>query len=771
MKKTFFGILYFLGLFACQKSFSQDLLYIKSNEEGRGVLIEKNDQCYAVIPYHLIDKYRGEILVINQDEEIASAEYVTHYEEYDLAIVVIKNQGSIKCRGWVNYSNTNEIIDNINTADLEILDENGFKRVIPVSFKGKGKRIIKIKPTDPDDILMKTMSGSALFTRYEGEKRLVGILQSLDANLKNVGNVLQIDDIQNITSDFFPTKIIKMNVNEAQIILDRAIERQDGTDQGQIEAIEALLANDFTFDNYSFSGLYLEKLNFLNGNATNSGFTGTMMSKCQVEGSNFNKSRFAFSTLNDANFRNTQMVDVYAPFLEAKNANFDGADLEGAYFLSGNFEGASFKNANLKNCVFAYCNLKDVDLRGANLTNTFFTTSLMFGTKFSPDTKFGNTDLNYAMGDWKTISEGQIANSCRCQNGNDFLFINVQLIESENWRYPLKDEFLRFANTPNTSLKTCKVVRTYHDFEDKRLRFDPTSRYPIKIYFSEKFIQNGDRRKKFSDRISAHFDIIRKYGLNTEKYINGKLDKGDAQISYIRKRIKNVRPKNRQYASRETLFLINLKKGVIHPDSVDWFRKAWSEYNYPDTNMWASIFDRTVPWVDVPIEKVDLFKQWTLNRSKYVNDSLMIKTKGNGAIPKYYGRYYEFRDFERVGSEPRASSELGKYFIDKGIPLENVRQSFFRDNGIAIFPKPVKSYLKKYEDMGNFPLAYQDKYGQYIKYDVYYNMLLSKIETYDGVDPSGVRLGEKVTTLIYYVTPVLFEIRKDGRVVFQEGFN
>lgn len=147
-----------------------------------------------------------------------------------------------------------------------------------------------------------------------------------------------------------------------------------------------------------FPGLELPyKNDFVNAILLRATFTHTDFTLLNLNGissnqSNFDKSGFINTKLNDSEFIETHFKEALLQNSEFKNAVLHDSD-----FFMANLSNADLRNADLTDVKFGRANLENADLRGAILKGTDFTSAKLKGAKLKgaiiDGAYFNNADI------------------------------------------------------------------------------------------------------------------------------------------------------------------------------------------------------------------------------------------------------------------------------------------------------------------------------------------------------------------------------------------
>lgn len=259
-----------------------------------------------------------------------------------------------------------------------------------------------------------------------------GVLASLAPVIKEAQTKLanRLDKIETaVERQTSVTEAIRKSVDTstATTVLDRALQARDGSNQGQVAALEALIAAGHTHSGVDFSGVSFKHGKFRTIVMQNalihfSDFSNTDLTKADLSGVD---ARFA--DLSNADLSNAKASDVFAPFLNARGAIFRHADLRRSNLYGADLKGADLRNADLTGATLTFADLSDADLRGAKFNSSFLTGAVLKGAKLA-GAELRNTDALASSIESESLTAQQQAELCRhaiSDNGR----IRIELIE------------------------------------------------------------------------------------------------------------------------------------------------------------------------------------------------------------------------------------------------------------------------------------------------------------------------------------------------------
>lgn len=204
-----------LSFIFCFTIDAQQTIYAEAgSESGRGFLKNRGDECFAIIPNHLLRDHFGTLDLYGEGSLKSEADMIKTYNA-DLAILRFIGDNNIPCSTWKVDRDFQKVISVVTKCKLEIREKTGEISTIATSVSAIDDEIIFVKPDNFREKIVKGMSGSSLFCEYQGRKVYLGMLQRVD---DNTGEVLMADEIEETLSEFFnPRKSIRRGDSEKKI--------------------------------------------------------------------------------------------------------------------------------------------------------------------------------------------------------------------------------------------------------------------------------------------------------------------------------------------------------------------------------------------------------------------------------------------------------------------------------------------------------------------------------------------------------------------------
>jgi len=297
-----------------------------------------------------------------------------------------------------------------------------------------------------------------------------------------------------------------MDLTVALSLLDRAQQSRDGSDQGQIDAIESLLARGHNYDNSDLSGISFRGAHLAKANFKGARLHFVNLTSVKAEGADFSDTGLRFARLDEGNFEGASLSQSYSPFLWGEKAIFNKANLSGANFFSADLRNASFRGANLKNTSFAFADLRGAHFDDADLTGAYFIGAVLDGAIFTGAT-IADTDFNAAAADNIKLTSNQLLGICRHESALKW-FVKVL----EQWP----------SNKYSTGLEYETIVDSQYEWsiENKSLPLRPAAtaakaagfdaQFPAEQQFhlDRSYVEKAGRYEAVHDRVETHVRFL-----------------------------------------------------------------------------------------------------------------------------------------------------------------------------------------------------------------------------------------------------------------------
>ncbi len=420
-------------------------------------------------------------------------------------------------------------------------------------------------------------------------------------------------------------------------VLDRAMENRNGSSQGQVEAVQSLLALGYDFVETDLSGISFRRGRFDGGDFSGGDKKLADFSNASLRRTVFDRSNMAFARLHNADFSDASLEGVEASFADAREAVFAGASLRNAEFYGADLSGANLSGADLRGASLAYADLRGADFRGADLTGAYLTGALLSGADFT-GTIFRETNMLAAVGDMALFDVAQRKGFCRHAISDGRLAFRVIEERSPPYRAGSRYEnlisgweqrqkpypFSLMQSLTDKSFPPCETP------SDARAQFNASYPLSYRVQLDESLLDIGDRRAEVSRSFIAAMRV------RDTAHTAGPMVVGDSayrQTWLDEMKAVSAAPHGPLYWTDDNLLLLMLRQGSFKPDDIRWDRAAKrrhsiEEYAVPDIEQktgWARFFPADSTYPDLPPETTDLFRSWTENRVKHVAQDFQLK--------------------------------------------------------------------------------------------------------------------------------------------------
>ncbi len=311
------------------------------------------------------------------------------------------------------------------------------------------------------------------------------------------------------------TKSSKLDLPTAIALLDRAIKAKDGSRQGQVAAIETLLAGGFSYENASFDGVSLTNAVMHGANFSSSSFIDGDLSNAEFDRGDLKSANFNFANLQNTSFRNVKAKETYFQYTSAESAHFEGATLDRSSFFLSRLPRAKFNNANLQGASLAFCDLTGADFSGADLTDAIIYASVLDGANFKGAT-IKNTDIGASVANIISFSPTQRNELRRSAPLVRYLDIKIwgHAQHTDEWTASYPD-----FNSYHTKLVEIpqKLSASLNLRNDNALqpvgvfrRYDSHGPNDIRAYhwFDVEFWEQGSRSKRIKERLKDYGEFL-----------------------------------------------------------------------------------------------------------------------------------------------------------------------------------------------------------------------------------------------------------------------
>ncbi len=415
-----------------------------------------------------------------------------------------------------------------------------------------------------------------------------------------------------------------LDIVTAQAIFDRAVQSKDGSMQGQVDAIESLLAKGHEFTNAELSGISLHGARISKGVFEKAKLHAVDLSGAEARGADFLDSGLRFATLDKGHFEEAVLAKTYAPFLHAVEAAFEGADLAGADFFGSDFRGANFAGAKLRGTSFAFADLRGAKFDGADLTGAYLVGAILDDATF-PGAVVDNTDFTGASAAGFALSQKQRAGACRHEHDGGFI-VSLEQYPYNGRAFTYERAF--FPSFEDRSLPLCAtppIDRRHRGMNEDYITLD-------KAYLSK-----AGREEAYRVRLREHVKLLAEK-LTVERTLKGDDTQRKGWEAYFRNALKGTTPVSKPYVNTDVMLLALLHAGVLDEKNLNWGELASEHFKFERGvredprrefaaySMWQPIFPQGVVWRDLPADKAEAYKGWVMARLSKAPSQFVVKT-------------------------------------------------------------------------------------------------------------------------------------------------
>jgi uncharacterized protein YjbI with pentapeptide repeats len=299
-----------------------------------------------------------------------------------------------------------------------------------------------------------------------------------------------------------------MDLSVALSLLDRASAARDGSRQGQVKAIESLLARGYEYAGADFSGVAFQGANLSGGVFRKAKLHAVELGKVDARGANFSGSGLRFGNLEAADFSGADLSASYSPFVYARGAVFRGANLSPTNLFGSDLRDTNLRDAKLRGAALAFADLRGARLDGADLTGAYLIGALLEGASLD-DVTFDMTDVSGAVLDIARLSASQKRGLCQRSN-NDVVGWRIDLIEK--WpsnKYSTGFQFEQlytrgaaFRGFARKELASCDGP------PDRAIGFDAAYPAQQSMHLDRAYLAKAGRQRRLVERVNAHAALI-----------------------------------------------------------------------------------------------------------------------------------------------------------------------------------------------------------------------------------------------------------------------
>jgi len=431
--------------------------------------------------------------------------------------------------------------------------------------------------------------------------------------------------------------------------LQRAIDAMNLGNQGQVEALELLLANGYSYVNARFDGVWLRGADLRRRDFGSASFQDADLTDVNLAGADLTDATGFLAIADRLDASDAKAREFRLQMAQADRVRFDNADLTQASFYFSRLRGSSFRGADCTAVNFAYADLTGADFTGADLTGAQFIGAVLEGVTFD-DATFKSTDMSGALGGPVEVTDAQRAGMRRSigfENNHHLIVKLVRKTPSTKYDsgYTFRDIFraefigvlgrvpgtlrIRRADTPEPSGFTA----AWHPAPGSPWRVaEPTAEFAL----DSAFLEIGDRLRRIRKRVDEHGQFL--------IAATGRLQpvEGDGSefadwLVKLRHNIDHAEPAGPLDLTDEERLIIALWTGTMKPDDLpDWrwvalaksrYEREWpsrpdrsdADPDAPDVDGWPRFYPPSGhELAELPPVHARYYREWTVNRAKSV---------------------------------------------------------------------------------------------------------------------------------------------------------
>ncbi|MEM9286654.1 MAG: pentapeptide repeat-containing protein, partial [Pseudomonadota bacterium] len=403
--------------------------------------------------------------------------------------------------------------------------------------------------------------GETLDTIAESTQRQEESLDDIrQINERQEGSLTDIEDL--------------MSASVALERLAQATAERDGSDIGQVEAVEALLARGRRLEGRDFSGIALRDLKAEGFNLTKSPLHFTDLSGADLSGAILTEAGMKFTDLSGgAQLDGADLTGIESYFLIAPGVDLRGADLSGSQFIGADLKGANLAGANLRNTRFLLTDFEGANFENADLTGAIFLLSRFTGATWK-GAELSETMLDTSFVDDDALDRNQLNGTCRRYIGEARIDVYENI--GERFDDPSDSDGYRYNwFSPNAYFLTAEErrdslfgwpywePRLYHSasslcestFDDRGL-VSTYSPLVFRLRLDRSYLGQRDRRAFARSHYAEHYRRMLKTNDNDQLF-NGGMAPQREWITKYKKALSRYRP------ARGTAFSVHQREHVL----------------------------------------------------------------------------------------------------------------------------------------------------------------------------------------------------------------
>jgi len=172
----------------------------------------------AVVPQHVVDGGRSAKIIGVGGEQSTSKP--VKMREPDIALLRIAEDNNFACEDWLPMSNLTQLLESTEIGYLKIRQFGGSSSIVRVRLGQQNNEYVSITPGTGEGPIRQSWSGAPLLVNNAP----VGLLMFVQSSEGNVGMVLRLDRIMQITQPDFPSSIIELPVRSfSDVVVHEAL--------------------------------------------------------------------------------------------------------------------------------------------------------------------------------------------------------------------------------------------------------------------------------------------------------------------------------------------------------------------------------------------------------------------------------------------------------------------------------------------------------------------------------------------------------------------
>lgn len=571
----------------------------------------------------------------------------------------------------------------------------------------------------------------------------------------------------------------EIDLSLAQQTLDRALEMKDGSLQGQVKAIEQLIAAGYKFNNSNLDGVTLSGAQLIKTDFSLASFQLANLQKVNFTGTTLDGADLNFAYLEKAVLDEVKAENTYLQYIQGNESSFKKANLRRSSFFMSRLKNADFSNADLTGACLAYCDLTGANFMGANLTDAWFFGSVLDKAIFD-SAIIKNTEVSGAVANTNgfTNEQKQELKRISLSRSQD----KLQIYSSTDNELSYDYKYPSFKGYYNGFHQIYPRISGSLDFrEDSENRpigafrnFKGSTGGSISEYywFNSTFWRSGGRGRKLKDNLRQHIEFLIE-NLKLQKTIEGV----GAEI----KRITNF-INQKKFATHKNPLIWNTDAALVFmlankiKDTVDIDIYRWRgmakdrcklDKDSSKLNSWKPFYPKYAHCNFLPEGHDKLYKKWTLQRVKNLRIQ-KIEVTYRSDLPKLMKFIKKYQSKKAKGrgvlfSTPKnySSGGISSLFHNSYLPYKKAEyymtQPASNFSGFFKLPKSKFSYYIEVDSL-KLPKAINDNFG--------YKKSIDFIIQYEFSGTSNVEVSRLLKDVIL-VKPLVVKIVMNSEILWK----